>query len=433
MADERDCGLFGSGCWAEDVVNGAIGEFVKSLGDGIVNALGWLNSMWLEMPSPTLEGDPAIAAMTGALSWYTFAIAAAGILFALGRMAIQRDFAAGASGLKALINLVVVCGAYMAGVAGLTRAGDAFAPWIMQKATGQELSLTGVLTVTMLIGPGPGPGVIIGLLGFLGAMANMVFMVFRGALLTLFMVFLPSLAAGSSTETGADAFRKANGWLLALVLFKPVAAVVYATGMLLMKNPGTVKSLDDHGQLMLQAVIGMTVLLVAALSLPALVKFLVPVAGAATAGAFSGGAALAGSVAAGSAVVSLGASAAAGSAAKAASAGAGSGGGSSALAAGSSAAAGGGASAANGGPSGSSTAASSGAGSSSTGGGSPEAGSTRTGMAEPSGSSAPGDAGHAENGASGSRVGDVARAFGDLGRVGASGSPMDEMSEGSTA
>ena len=117
---------------------------------------------------------------------------------------------------------------------------------------------------------------------------NVVFMLFRNVMMTVLMVFLPTLAAASGTESGKQAFSKANGYLLAFVLFKPVAAVIYALGLRFVNSPvGDKVNADDLTQAAIASLMGLAILLLAALSLPALMKFLVPVA-ATGAGGFSG-------------------------------------------------------------------------------------------------------------------------------------------------
>ena len=214
-----------------------------------------------------------------------------------------------------VVNVILVTGVYAVAFAGLMTAGDQFAPWIIQKATGEELSLSGMLSLSEMMLIYPGGGLFLAIIGLLGAVVNVLFMVIQGALASTMFALLPAVAAGSGTEMGSNAFRQLQGWLLAVILFKPVAAIIYAFGMMQMKNPPAIEGLDDIGKSIYNACVAMVILGMAALALPALIKFLVPVAAAATSNAFSGGAAVAGVAAAGSAVVMVGAVAATGGAA----------------------------------------------------------------------------------------------------------------------
>ena len=317
-AEEEECQVWDAICWAgegiSNAANSAFTDFVRDIWKLLIDFLGWINSFWVGIPSADVTA-PAIGQINGWMGWYTAAIALIGLLIGLGRMAISNDFKSGLPAVKMVVNLILVTGVYAVAFAGLMTAGDQFAPWIIQKATGEELSLSGMLSLSEMMLIYPGGGLFLAIIGLLGAVVNVLFMVIQGALASTMFALLPAVAAGSGTEMGSNAFRQLQGWLLAVILFKPVAAIIYAFGMMQMKNPPAIEGLDDIGKSIYNACVAMVILGMAALALPALIKFLVPVAAAATSNAFSGGAAVAGVAAAGSAVVMVGAVAATGGAA----------------------------------------------------------------------------------------------------------------------
>lgn len=414
MAD-KDCGMFDLACKAgnvaQDFAQGQIADFVKSIAEGIVNVLKVVNSFWIYAPSPDVQSD-AITTLNNNLAWYTYAFAVLGILVAVIRMVMQQEFKGGMPGVKMLFNLIIVTGCYATGIAAMIKAGDAFAPWIIEKATGAPMDITSAMSVETIMASGVGPAFLLVILGFLGSIANLLFMLVRAAMLTILVVFLPPLAAASGTETGNQAWKKANGYLIAFLLFKPVAAVIFALGILQLKTPPKIEGMNDTGNALLGTSLGLMTLLMAALALPALIKFVVPVAANGSSMAFSGGAAAAAGVAAGAAVVTLGAGAAAGGAA----AGAG--------------AAGGGGMAAGGGAATSSGAAATGGGAASTaaagGGGGGAAGSGGTAGSGAAGGSGSGGTGSAAEGGSG------ANGAGSSGSSGSSGADTGAGGAGST-
>ncbi len=288
------------------VAESAAADFVKSLGEGTVSVLGWLNTFWINMPNVDVASGP-VTLIQGYLSWYTFAFAVVGTLVALGRMAMTHDIRSGAGAIKMIVRLIITSAALTVGFTALMAAGDAFAPWIVEKVTGEPMTLNGFLSVEMLMAGGVGPGLILGLLSFFGSLANVAFMIVRNALVLVLFAFLPTLAAASGTESGEQAFRKAIGWMTAFVLFKPVAGCIYALGILMLKTPAQIPGLDPVANAIYASCIAVVVLLAAALALPALVKFISPVAAHGTSSVFSGGGAAAGAVAAGAAVVAIGA------------------------------------------------------------------------------------------------------------------------------
>ncbi|QUC01998.1 MULTISPECIES: hypothetical protein [Cellulosimicrobium] len=293
--------------------------FVKSMAEGAVSVLEWLNTFWLGMPSPDVNASP-VTAIQQNLSWYTFVFALIGILIALGRMAVTHEFRSGAGAVRMIANLIVVSAVLATGFTSLMAAGDAFAPWIVEQVTDDPMSLQGILSVDLFLVTGIGPGLILALLAFLASLANVAFMIVRGALVLVLFAFLPTLAAASGSESGAQAFRKAMSWLLAFILFKPVAGGIYALGILMLKDPPQIAGLDPNANAIYVTSLAIVILLAAALALPALIKFIAPVAAGGSSGAFSGAAAAAGVVATGAAVVAIGAT---GGAAAPAAAGAG--------------------------------------------------------------------------------------------------------------
>jgi len=329
-ADTPDCAAWDLACKAgegiSDFAQGQIYDFVKSIAEGSISVLKALTTFWLQLPSPTVDST-AVTTIQENLSWYTFAFALIGIFIALGRMVFTQQFSTGMTAVKMIINLIIVTAVYATAFTALITASDAFAPWIVEKATGQGLDLAGMLNVELIMTAGIGPGLLMGILAFLGSLANVIFMLLRAVMIAILFAFLPTLAAASASETGNQAFKKAQGYLLAFVLFKPIAGVIYALGFLTITNPPTFTNLDDAGKSLFSTAVGVMTLLIASLALPALIKFIVPVAANGTSGAFSGAGMVAAGVAAGGAVVSLGAAAATGGASAAAGGAAAAGGG----------------------------------------------------------------------------------------------------------
>lgn len=310
----QECGPLDFGCGIGNVVRGGIEEFVRSLADGAVQFLGWLTSFWINIPSPDVQSD-AIGQITSGLHFYTIVLAIVGLFVTLIRMIFSNSFRDGIPAVNMIVNLVVVTGVYAAAATALILAGDSFAPWIIERATGtQDLDLTQLLTTQAIMTAGVGPGVLLGIVALLGSLMNVILMILRGVLVTLVFAFLPALAAASATESGNQAFKKAQGYLLALILFKPVAAVIYALGLLLIRTPPSFTTTDELGASLYHVSVGVMTLLIAGLALPAIIKFIAPVAAGGVSSAFSGAGLAAGGVAAGAAVVSLGAGAAAGGA-----------------------------------------------------------------------------------------------------------------------
>jgi hypothetical protein len=312
------------GCAAQTVANSAIDQFVQKIGEGLNKLFELLATSWFNVPSPDVANSTVVRSLSGDLRWITIYIAILGMLFGLGRMAWELKATPALTILRMIINLVAVSALGATIVAILVDAGDQFAPWVVSRATGEPFSssiLTGLLNPSTLQS-NVAIGLIVGLLAMLGTLAQVIFMVVRGAMLIVLVALLPTIAAGTATEEGMARFKKMLALVLAFVCYKPAAAIIYAAGLRLMHGGGQ--------QPLMSMMYGMTLIILAALALPAVIKFLAPVAGAGSSSLFSGGAVAAAAIATGAAVVTLGGSAAvagagAGGAAAAGSAGAGAG------------------------------------------------------------------------------------------------------------
>lgn len=304
---------------AQNVANAWLSDIVKGWADAAAQFLKWLNEWWMDTPAADIASAP-VQNLTANLSWYTAAFAVLGFLVGLIRLLLQQSDLrnAGINLGRPLFNMVLATGVYGAGIPLLMEAGDGLSKWLLEKTTDSSVSLDSMMNVDSIMKMPIGITLIMVLLLMLSSVVNFAFMIFRNVMFLLLAAFLPTVAAASGTEAGNQAWRKDNGWLLALLLFKPVAAGIFALGIYATRS--NVINPEDQGQFGAELVNTLTTLLIlvmAALALPALIKFVVPAA-AAGGGAFSGGAVAAGAVtvAAGAAVLgsTLGAGAAAGGA-----------------------------------------------------------------------------------------------------------------------
>ena len=108
------------------------------------------------------------------------------------------------------------------------------------------------------------------------SMVSKIFCYLRAGLLPILVGVAPVWAAMSWTESGRQSFSRIMGWLVAFLLYKPVAALVMATGCAIMSTAG---ASDDSEAITLMLTISTIVLL------PAMVKLVAP----AVASSISGG------------------------------------------------------------------------------------------------------------------------------------------------
>lgn len=213
---------------------------------------------------------------------------------------------------KALFMVFMVTTAGTALMQVAIPAGDIFAKYILDEAGVTVNGYDQLGPAAGAVGQiGPGLAIVAGIFGVIATLLQWIIMIVRATVLPLLIAVWPVAAAAAMIRGAEGGFSTVTKWLIAFLIYKPVAAIIYAFAWKL-------KSGDDG----IGGVInGMLLLVLAVAALPALMKLLSPATaamGTAAGGsmAMAAGAAVVGSaVAGGAAVMSGGGSAAAGASA----------------------------------------------------------------------------------------------------------------------
>lgn len=308
MADEAaQCDWWEVGCNLSELASNAATEALEAVAQGLANGavafLEMISTWWMNAPGPDLD-NPAVASLQADMGYYIAAFAIIGFLFGLGRMVLSMDFKKIITAFAPIVTLIVVTGVYAVAIGALIAAGDGTAEWLLDRATDGDANLEVLASPVGDMGQNIGVFLIVSLLMFFGAIMNFLLMIFRDVGILVLLAFLPVVAASTGSVSGKQAFQKINSWMIALLLFKPVAAGIYALGLRMMTQDSEIEGLGGELQNYTSAMTGMLILALAGLALPALIKFIAPAA-AMGAAAFGGGAAIAGAatVAAGAAVI----------------------------------------------------------------------------------------------------------------------------------
>ncbi|WP_051179983.1 hypothetical protein [Nocardia concava] len=260
-----------------------VDSLLHGLGQALIMALVW----WTKIPNDKLLAEQdlwtRISKYTSDIQVYFLA---ASVMVGAVRMAIARHNAhAEQAGelMRVLTRSIVAVWIAGAVVLGASRASDAFAAWIINDATDGNATGTAKFMVETSAYQGFSPGLvlIIACVGMLGALAMAVMAILRQAFLVVAMAMLPLAAAGSGLGSGKHAHDRLWSWILAFLLWKPVAALVYliafsAVDTTPAMNPAT--PLDaDTGQ---RRLVGVMLLICAVFVLPALMRLVSPVVSA---------------------------------------------------------------------------------------------------------------------------------------------------------
>ncbi|BCL25511.1 hypothetical protein ACFFS2_08845 [Streptomyces aurantiacus] len=282
----------GTGTAPKDLGGSGFDEIAESAAQAASTTVKAIGGAWMGLGSPDLTDDNGpVAFLRGSTLWFTTFTAVLCLLVAAGHLAWQRRGEPARQALQGLLNLVVVSSAGVATVNLLAEAGDKFSVWIIDRSTGcREISATGdpvescvaefdKRTSAMLaLGDADSSFLVLfmAVLVIVGSVTQIALMIVRMAMLVILTGTLPLAAAASSTATGRVWFRRSVGWLLAFVLYKPAAAVVYAAAF---SMSGRTEEND-----VVSMVSGVVLIVLACFTLPALMRFAAPVVQAAASG-----------------------------------------------------------------------------------------------------------------------------------------------------
>ena len=242
----------------------------------ISGAVGVVSAI-LQNPSTTSNASSPVAFIQSSLTYYVGGMAILSIIIGGGRMAWQQRLSPGQDLFRSLLTLTGVSGAGLAAIQLAVIAADRLASWILSASTagtdfGQNLvtliALSGAATGAL----GPIVVIVLGSIAMLASLVQIALMVLRAGMLVLLAGIFPLSASFTNTATGKAWFQKCLSWLIAFILYKPAAAIVYATAFQLV---GSDLSMDD-GTGLLKIITGVVMMVLALSALPALMRFLAP-------------------------------------------------------------------------------------------------------------------------------------------------------------
>lgn len=220
--------------------------------------IGW----WVAVPSVDVATSPA-AEIRGYVLWLSLAVATAGTMWQSILVVVSRRPDPLLDVGRGLFTLALWAGVGIVVPAAALRAGDAFSTWVLARAAGGDPAGR-LLAVAQLTGVNSsGAVIVLGLLFMMAGLVQAIVMIFREGAVVVLAGVVVLAAAGSMTAATRSWLPRVLSWMLALIAYKPVAALVYATAVALM----------GEGQDARTVLVGLTMLLLAIVALPALMRF----------------------------------------------------------------------------------------------------------------------------------------------------------------
>jgi hypothetical protein len=277
VSDPLTCGLSLAGSATGSVIsagaNSIIGAWAADFQKAEATMLSTLMGSWLKLATPNVSDSStsAVQFLTQNTAYLVGICGIVGLLIAAARMMWSQRAEPAREALAGLLRLIVVQGCAISAIGLLSAAGDSLSTSIMANATAMagtgsqslgQISMSAVGSATLVI--------VLSGLAIIAFFVQLVLLIVRAGLLVLLAGTLPLSAAASMTPVGNSWFRKNVGWLLAFLLFKPVAALVYGAAILSVTN-----SADITGE-----ITGIVLVALATLTLPALMRMVAPMVSA---------------------------------------------------------------------------------------------------------------------------------------------------------
>jgi hypothetical protein len=261
----------------------AIAAVVVAAVEAVLKAVGFL---WIYIKTPDVSKEGPATWIQGHTSYVLIAMATIAVLVGTIQMAVSHRGEPLREILKMLMTMVVVSAAATTFAAVLIDSADQFSSWIIGQALGADDHAFGNQLAARLADPLKDPGellgfamiIFVGILMVITAIIQLGLMIVRYGMLVLLVGVLPLTAAATNTEMGMMWFKRAVGWLAGFIIYKPVAALIYATAIKLMAAPAAPKGVTppDGTPETLKLVMGITMMIIAVVALPAILRFVSP-------------------------------------------------------------------------------------------------------------------------------------------------------------
>jgi hypothetical protein len=252
---------------AGTLVASAAGDALQGLADsvkaGVADVTSWVADWWVTIGSPDLSAQPAVASLHAWLLPVSVATAMVAMLISAGKVVLSRKAAPlieVASGLVA-IGAVTALGVVLPDL--LLQWGDGFCDWVLPLAANGDFGRR--MSVMLAAGWGLSPllTVLLGFVVLAVSLIQAILLLFRQDALIILAGVLPLAASGTLMSATRPWLKKITGWMLTLIFYKPCAAMVYATAFVLIGQGRDARAFLS----------GVTMMVIALVAFPVLLKF----------------------------------------------------------------------------------------------------------------------------------------------------------------
>ncbi|MGW6280449.1 type IV secretion system protein [Kribbella sp. NPDC055071] len=261
----------------------AIAKVVVDAVEAVLKAVGFL---WIYIKTPDISDNGPAGWIQYHTNYVLVSAATLAVIVGCIQMAVSHRGEPLREILKMLMTMVVVSAAATTFAAVLIDSADQFSTWIIGQALGADEHAFALQLAERMTEPLQSPTeqlgfvmiILVGILMVITAIIQLGLMIVRYGMLVLLVGVLPLTASATNTEMGMMWFKKAVSWLAGFILYKPVAALIYATAIKLIAAPAAPKGVKppDGTPETLKLIMGVTMMLIAVVALPAILRFVSP-------------------------------------------------------------------------------------------------------------------------------------------------------------
>lgn len=286
-----ECKRLDFGCRMAERGQEAAGDMIDSIiadiTDAIEQSVRMLSTFWVDVPTIGFSGAGGVTEFLSTyLDPYVTGFVVLSIIIGSIKLIFSHNSEPGRELAGGLIRVVAVGALAIPMVSMLTTFTDQVSKGIIDSALqGSDFGENLWLVMSITSGGNPIFGlfasIMVGLLAVPTAIIQACLMIIRAILLPILAGTLTLSAAFFTTELGRQWFQKSLVWLVAFLAYKPAAAIIYASGFVMMGNTslGNAESKGEFAIALLNFIQGFGLMLLAVVSLGALLGFVVPVSG----------------------------------------------------------------------------------------------------------------------------------------------------------
>lgn len=274
---------------AQTVGDSLMDQLAHNASVAMASTIETLGSFWVTVPTIPLgdtQGNPSdpVGFLQGHTWWIWSTLMVFSVLYAAGQMIWSRKGQPLMELVAALIRSLLASSAGLGAVVILLQVGDSYSTWILDKSVegGFTQGLKNIMSsesasdlqIFMIVA---------GIIAMLVSLVQICLLIVRSALSVLLAGTLPLAYSATNTQWGKQWSQKHASWLIAFVLYKPVAATIYAAAFKVTGSALTGK-LEGVAESIVGLMSGLVLMVAALFALPAMMRLIVPAVGAASAG-----------------------------------------------------------------------------------------------------------------------------------------------------